>query len=102
MKIARVTSIFQEGVLSDLGNYRPISALCVFSRIMKELMYNLPCKPLLNITILFEFQEDHSTDHAIIQLVYQINNSFGKIYFYLWCIYGFGKTFDTVYNCSSR
>ena len=73
VKIARVTLIFKGGEISDLGNYRPISVLSCFSKILEKNMYNRLYKHLLNNNILYKkqfgFQENHSTDHAIIQLV---------------------------------
>ena len=58
-------------------------------------MYNGFYKHLLNNNVLYKkqfgFQENHSTDHAITQLVDQISNSSEKKSFYLRCIYGFFK-----------
>ncbi|XP_065063027.1 LOW QUALITY PROTEIN: uncharacterized protein LOC135689653 [Rhopilema esculentum] len=36
-KIARVTSIFKSGSKSEMGNYRPLSVLSVFSRLLEDL-----------------------------------------------------------------
>ena len=36
-KIARVTSIFKSGSKKDIANYRPISWLYVFSRLLEKL-----------------------------------------------------------------
>ena len=36
-KIARVASIFKSGSKNDMGNYRPISVLSVFSRFLEKL-----------------------------------------------------------------
>ena len=36
-KIVRITSIFKSGSKSDMGNYRPISVLSVFSRLLEKL-----------------------------------------------------------------
>ena len=36
-KIARITSIFKSSSKSDIGNYRPISVLPVFSRLLEKL-----------------------------------------------------------------
>ena len=95
IKIARVSPIFKGDEVSDLGNYRPISVLFCFSKILKKIMNNCFYKHLLNNNVLykkkFAFQENHSTDHAIVQLVDQISNSFEKKLFYLRCIYGFVK-----------
>ena len=36
-KIAKVTSIFESGSKNDMGNYRPMSVLSVFSRLLEKL-----------------------------------------------------------------
>ena len=63
-------------------------------------MYNRFYKHLLNSNILYKklfgFQENHSTDHAIIQLLGQISNSFEKNCFTLGVFMNLSKAFDTV------
>ena len=44
----------------------------------------------------FGFQKSHSTEHAIIQLIYQINSSFEKNDFTLGIFIDLSKTSDTV------
>ena len=63
-------------------------------------MYNRLYKHLLNNNILYKkqfgFQESHSTNHAIIQPVNQIINSFEKNHFTLGVFMALLKAFDTV------
>ena len=40
MKTARVTPMFKGAEVSDLGNYRPISVLCCFSKILGKIIYS--------------------------------------------------------------
>ena len=40
LKIARVTPVFKGGDEKNLGNYRPVSVLPCFSRILERTMYN--------------------------------------------------------------
>ena len=40
LKIAKVTPIHKKGDLRDVSNYRPISVLPVFSKLLEKLMYN--------------------------------------------------------------
>ena len=79
-KIACVTPVFKGGDEKDLGNYRPISVLPCFSKILERIMYNRLYNHLIKNNILyskqFGFQKGHSAEHAIIQLIYQINNNF--------------------------
>ena len=80
LKIARVTPLFKGGENYELGNYRPISVLPCFSKILEKIMYNRLYKYLTDNSILYKkqfgFQEGHSTEHAILQLIDQIRNSF--------------------------
>ena len=63
-------------------------------------MYNRLFKYLTTNEILhkkqFGFQKGHSTEHAIIQLIDQINNSFEKNHFTLNIFIDLSKAFDTV------
>ena len=63
-------------------------------------MYNRLFKYLTANEILhkkqFGFQKGHSTEHAIIQLIDQINNSFEKNHFTLGIFIDLSKAFDTV------
>ena len=76
LKIAKVTPVFKSGDVSLLGNYRPISVLPTFSKILEKIMYNRVYTFLRSNTLLyakqFGFQKNTSTEHAIIQLVNDI------------------------------
>ena len=80
MKIAIVSLIFKTGDTADISNYRPISVLPCFSKILECVMYNHLYKYLTEQKILhpqhFSFRKGHSTEHAIAQLVDQINKLF--------------------------
>ena len=39
-KLARVTPIFKSGSRSDANNYRPISVICVLSRILERIVHD--------------------------------------------------------------
>ena len=80
LKIARVTLLFKNGSDSDLGNYRPISVLPCFSKILEKIRYNCLYKHFSDNNVLYKrqfgFQEKHSSEYAILHLVGQINCSF--------------------------
>ena len=40
LKIAKVTPVFKDGDVNELGNYRPISVSPCFSKILERIMYN--------------------------------------------------------------
>ena len=99
MKIARVTPVFKSGDTSLMTNYRPISVLPCFSKMLKRIMYNRLYKYLTENNLLyckqFGFQKGHSPQHAILQLVEQINQSFEKNEFTLGVFVDLSKAFDT-------
>ena len=82
LKIASVTPTFKGGESWNLENYRPISVLPCFSEILERIMPNRLYKYLADNNKLYKkqfgFQRGHSTEHAIILLVDQINNNFEK------------------------
>ena len=100
LKIARVTPLFKGGENCELGNYRPISVLPCFSKILEKIMYNRLYKYLTDNSMLYKkqfgFQEGHSTEHAIVQLVDQIRNSFESKQYTLGVFVDLSKAFDTV------
>ena len=100
LKIARVTPVFKGGDRSKLGNYRPISVLSCFSKILERIMHNRIHKYLQENKILypkqFGFQFGHSTDHAIIQFVDQIFEAFENNLYTLGVFIDLSKAFDTV------
>ena len=83
LKIAKVTPIYNASDNSDISDYRPISVLPWFSKILERLMY----KYLKEDNILYEkqfgFQSRYSTNDAIVQLVDKIFYSFEKEQFIL-------------------
>ena len=82
MKIARVSSIFKKDEEFLLTNYRPISVLPCFSKLLERLMYNRLYKYNLQNNLLYEkqfgFQASNSTKHAVIQLISQILDTFNE------------------------
>ena len=100
LKIVRVTLIYKGKDSSDVSNYRPISVLPCFSKILEHIMYNRLYKYLIENNILyskqFGFQNGHSTDHAVVQLVDQIIESFENNKYTLGVFIDLSKAFDTV------
>ena len=74
LKIAKVTPIFKSGDKDNVSNYRPISILPVFSKVLERIMYNRVYNHLDSKGLLYEkqfgFQRNNSTEHA--------TDSFGK------------------------
>ena len=76
LKIAKVSTIYKKDEEFLLTNYKPISVLLCFSKLLERIMYNHLFKYLSENSILYEkqfgFQTSHSTEHAILLLVNQI------------------------------
>ena len=80
LKISRVTPLFKGGANCELGNYRPISVYHSPQKFLKKLCIIVFYKYLTDNSILyiaqFGFQEWYFTEHAIVQVVDEIRNSF--------------------------
>ena len=100
LKIAKVTPIYKTDDISNLSNYRPISVLSCFSKILERIMYNRLYQYLTENKILyhkqFGFQTGHSTEHAIVQLVDQILESFEHNKYTLGVFIDLSKALDTL------
>lgn len=73
LKKVKVVPVYKNDDETEPGNYRPISLLSIFNRIFEKLMYHRLKSYLGNNDILFKsqygFRENHSTQHAIIDIV---------------------------------
>ena len=100
LKIAKVTPVFKTGDLREISNYRPISVLPCFSKILERIMHNRLYSYLLNEQILylkqFGFQKGHSTEYTIAQLADQIHESFENKNYTLAVFIDLPKAFDTI------
>ena len=100
LKITCVTPVFKGGDEKDLGSYRPISVLPCFSKILERIIYNRLYNHLMKNNILyseqFGFQKGHSTEHAIVQLIDQININFENNDRTIGVFTDLSKAFDTV------
>ena len=100
LKTARVTPIFKSGDRHDLRNYRPISVLPCFSKILEKLVYKRLFKFLSDFHLLYDLQfgfcSKFSTDMALIKLVDHLNNSFTEKMSTIGVFIDLSKAFDTI------
>ena len=100
LKCAKVKPIFKSGDMSEVGNYRPISVLPFFSKILEKIMYNRVYSYLTKHKLLFNkqfgFQVNNSTEHALLELSDGIMRSFENGETTLGVFIDLSKAFDTV------
>ena len=100
MKIAKVKPLFKSDEREIVSNYRPISILPVFSKLLERIMYNRIYSHVQDNHLLynkqFGFQKECSTEYAILQLTKEILDSFEANQFTLGVFVDLSKAFDTV------
>ena len=76
LKIAKVVPIYKKGEKNKPNNYRPISLLSIFNKLLEKLMYKRVYSFFTKHNILnkyqFGFRKNHSTTLAIIEIVDKI------------------------------
>ena len=100
MKLARVIPVFKYNDLTQLSNYRPISVLPAFSKILERVIYNRMVHYLDNYNILchqqFGFRKGYSTSMALIRLSDQLSTEIDNNKFTIGIFLDLSKAFDTV------
>ena len=100
LKIAKVFPVSKNGEKDLLTNYRPISVLPCFSKILEHIMYDRLYSYLTENKILFKkrfgIRSGHSTDHALLELIDQICECFDVKKIFLGIFVDLSKAFDTV------
>ena len=98
IKIAKVPPLFKKGDNALMDNYRPISVLPSFSKILERIICNR-LYSFFSENIFYKkqlgFQKQHSTDHAIVYLVNEILKSFENNCHTLGVFIDLTKVFDT-------
>ena len=100
LKITRVVPLFKSGDPQHFSNYRPVSILSIFSKILERLVYNRILSHINSHNLLycnqFGFRNEHSPNLAMICLVDKILNALEKGEYVLGLFLDFSKAFDTV------
>ena len=99
-KIAKVIPIHKKGSLTVVSNYRPISLLSVFNKILEKLIYNRVIKYLEKLRIIsekqFGFRSKHSTLHALLLLADKVQRAIDQGSYACGIFLDLCKAFDTV------
>ena len=90
--MSKIVPIFKADDETEPNNYRPISLLSNFNRMFEKLMYKKMKVFINEEDILYRSQyglrEEHSTQHAIIDIVNTIQSNMDKSpMIFVWCFY---------------
>ena len=100
LKVAKVIPIFKKGDPTSVNNYRPISILSPINKIFEKILYSRLISFIDKNQLLYKYQygfrKNHSTEHALIELVDQIKLNMDKKKMTCGIFIDLSKAFDTV------
>ena len=100
LKIAKVVPIYKKGELTEPSNYRPISLLSIFNKLLEKLVCRRLVAFLDKCNIIYEFQfgfrKKHSTSLALIEVIDNIYKQLDEQNFVIGVYFDLQKAFDTV------
>ena len=83
LKIVKVIPVHKGGSTQDMNNFRPISLLSIFDKIMEKLMHKRLYDFLENNNILFKnqfgFRKNNSTIFALLQITEKIRETIDRV-----------------------
>ena len=102
LKIAKIIPIHKGGSTPDINNYRPISLLSIFDKIIEKLIHKRLYSFLESHNImyhnLFGFRKNNSTTNALIQITEKIKESIDNGKYGCGIFIDLRKAFDTVHH----
>jgi len=100
LKYSIIKPLFKKGARTIPSNYRPISLLTVFSKVIEKALYNRLIDHLDNNRLLnpqqFGFRRNFSTDNAIFSLTYEILKALNSKMIVRSIFFDLEKAFDTI------
>ena len=100
LKQAIVKPLYKKGSRLEVGNYRPVSLLCIISKILEKAVYVQLEKHLIDNNLLYEFQsgfrKSYSTDTCLINLIDTIRTENSQGLYAGMVLLDLQKAFDTV------
>ena len=100
LKVGCITPVFKKGDPRHLDNYRPVSTLPIFGKILEKVIYNRLYSFLSTMNVIYEqqfgFRKSHSTCHAINFSVNKVLSQVEKKNHVLGIFIDLSKAFDTL------
>ena len=100
LKIGSITPIFKKGDTRFLDNYRPVSTLPIFGKILEKVIYSRLYSFFSHSNIIYDqqfgFRKKHSTCHAINVSVSEVLRNIEKKRHVLGIFIDLSKAFDTI------
>ncbi len=99
LKSANVIPVYKKDSQFSLSNYRPISLLSIFSKLLEKLLckgLNFFEKEKILFDNQFGFRTNHSTDHAILSIIDKIQRAIDEQDYSCGIFLDLSKAFDTV------
>ena len=100
LKIANVIPLYKSDDPMHFNHYRPVSLLCILSKVFENIMYTRLINFLNELKIIFKnqfgFRKYHSTYMALMLLLDKISKSLDNGEFVVGVFLDFSKAFDTV------
>ena len=100
LKIAKVIPIFKKGDSTTVNNYRPISILSTINKIFEKILYSRLINYIEKSNLLYKYQygfrKNHSTEHALIEVIDQIRLNLDSNQMTCGIFIDLSKAFDTV------
>ena len=100
MKIAKVLPLYKAGEKTDVNNYRPISLLPLFSKILERIMHSKLSQHFEKNNLFygkqFGFRKNCSVDYGLMEVVNDISQAMAKKHLTLGVFIDLSKAFDTV------
>ena len=100
LKLGSITPIYKKGDPRQLDNYRPVSTLPIFGKILEKIIYNRLYDYLLAVNAIFDcqfgFRKMHSTYHAVNYSVNHILTNVESRNHVIGIFIDLSKAFDTI------
>ena len=100
LKLARIIPVYKKGPKIYVSNYRPISLLSIFNKILEKIMYKRLINFLEKNEAIFHgqfgFRSNHSTSHALLLITDKIQKAIENKTFACGIFLDLQKAFDTV------